>query len=354
MQPDEHPPAVRIGERLVHTNAKPYVIAELSANHSGALDTALAIVDHAADAGADAIKLQTYTPDTMTLNIDRPPFVVGPGSPWAGRTLYDLYAEAQTPWDWHPALFARAAQRGLDCFSTPFDTSAIDFLEQFDPPAYKIASFELLDTGLIEAAASTGRPVIISTGMAQVHEIDDAVRAARRAGGQVVLLRCNSAYPADPAEMDLATVPAMAERWNVPVGLSDHTLDNLASTVAAALGACVFEKHLTDDRSKGGPDESFSLEPREFAEFVTSVHAAATARGRTRFGPSAAEGPSLAFRRSLYVVADLRAGEILTIDHVRALRPAGGIPPKELAEVLGRRVVHDVKRGTPLSADLVQ
>lgn len=347
-------PVASMGDRAVGEGHLPYVIAELSANHGGSVDAAERLVRLAAETGADAVKLQTYTPDSMTLDLDVAPFVAGPGTLWAGRTLHDLYREAQTPWEWHERLFAVAADVGLQCFSTPFDRAAVDFLERFDPPAHKIASFELLDLDLISYAASTGRPLIISTGMASVDEIDEAVGAARAAGdGGIVLLRCNSAYPADPAEMDLAAIPVMAKRWGVPIGLSDHSPGSFAGIVAAGLGACVFEKHLIEHRTDGGPDAAFSAEPEELNRFVADVHQAATIRGQVRFGPSPAEEASLAFRRSLYVVADIDAGEVFTTDHVRAIRPAGGMAPKHLAEVLGRRAAVAVSRGTPLSPEHV-
>lgn len=342
-------PVVRVGARAVGQGHPPYVVAELSANHGGSLDLAEEVIRLAAAAGADAVKLQTYTPDSMTLDLAEPPFVVGPGTLWEGRTLYDLYREAQTPRAWHARLFELAADLGLQCFSTPFDRDAVDFLEQFDPPAHKIASFELLDLELIAHAASTGRPLVISTGMATEDEIDDAVGAARDGGdGGVVLLRTSSAYPADPAEMDLAAIPAMAERWGVPVGLSDHTSGTLAATVAVGLGACMVEKHLIARRSDGGPDAAFSAEPPELADLVAAAKAASQVRGRVRFGPSAAEQASLTFRRSLYVVADLAAGEVITEDHVRAIRPSGGLPPKERLSVIGRRAALALRRGTPL------
>jgi N-acetylneuraminate synthase len=353
----DHPeptPELVIGDRTVGAGHRPYVIAELSANHGGSLAAAEEIVRLAAAAGADAVKLQTYTPDSMTLDLAVPPFVVGEDTLWAGRTLHDLYEEAQTPWAWHGPLFELARELGLDCLSSPFDRAAVDFLEPFDPPAHKIASFELLDLDLIGYAAATGRPLIISTGMATEAEIDDAVGAARAGGsGGVVLLRCNSAYPADPAEMDLLAIPAMVERWRVPVGLSDHTPGSIAAVVAAGLGACVFEKHLIAARADGGPDAAFSAEPSELAELVEDVQTAQAVRGTVRFGPSTAEQASLAFRRSLFVVADVAAGEELTAENVRAIRPAGGLPPKRLDDVLGRRVATAVPRGTPLTEDLL-
>lgn len=350
----DHADEVDLGGRTVGDRHPPYFIAELSANHGGSLATAEQIVQLAAQSGADAVKLQTYTADSMTIDLDRPPFVVGDGTLWAGRTLHDLYREAHTPWEWHEPLFALARSLGLECLSTPFDIEAVEFLEQFDPPAHKIASFELPDLPLIAAAAATGRPLIISTGMASEDEIDDAVTTARDAGaGGVVLLRCNSAYPADPAEMDLRTIEVMRSRWSTPVGLSDHTAGSTAAVVATAYGACLFEKHLIASRSDGGPDAAFSIEPDEFADLVADVTTATAARGGVRFGPSATEQPSLAFRRSLFVVEDVNTGEVFTEFNVRAIRPSGGMPPKHLSSVLGRRAARAIERGTPLSEDLI-
>ena len=351
---DAMPKEVSLGGRLVGEAHTPYVIAEISANHGGSLAAAERIIKLAAEAGADAVKLQTYTPDGMTLDLAEPPFVIGEGTLWAGRSLYELYQEAQTPWDWHEPLFSLASSLGLACLSTPFDRSAVDFLEQFDPPAHKIASFELLDLDLIRHAASTGRPIILSTGMASLSEIEDAVQAARESGsGEIVILRCNSAYPADPAEMDLRTIPEMTRRWQVPVGLSDHSPGSLAAIVAVSLGACVFEKHLIATRADGGPDAAFSAEPAELAAFVADVRLAAKVRGVVRFGPSKSEQPSLAFRRSLYVVADVAEGEEFSSANVRAIRPAGGLPPKRLREVVGKHARRSASRGTPLTDDLL-
>lgn len=347
-------PVVYLGGRPVGEHHPPLVIAELSANHNGSLGTALEVVEIAAKAGADAIKLQTYTPESMTIESDSAPFVVGPGSPWTGRSLYDLYSEAQTPWEWHEVLFERARELEMMCLSTPFDASAVDFLEQFNPPAHKIASFELLDLGLIEYAASTGRPLILSTGMATEDEIDEAVDAARSAGdGGLILLRTNSAYPADPREMDLLSIPEMSRRWSVPVGLSDHSRGSLTAIVASALGATVFEKHVTTSRAAGGPDAAFSAEPAEFSQYVDDVAMATTVRGEVRFGPSVAERSSLAFRRSLFVVESMVAGEEFSSRNVRAIRPAGGLPPSRLKDVLGRSAAGAIDRGTPLTDDLI-
>ncbi len=343
-----------LGGRRVGDGHAPYVIAEVSANHGGSLAAAERIVRLAAEAGVDAVKLQTYTPDGMTLDLAEPPFLVGEGTIWAGRSLHELYEEAQTPWEWHAPLFDLAASLGLACFSTPFDRSAVDFLEQFDPPAYKIASFEVVDLDLIRYAASTDRPLIISTGMAIADEIEEAVEAARDGGdGGILLLRCNSAYPADPAEMDLRTIPEMVRRWQVPIGLSDHSPGSMAAVVATGLGACVVEKHLIAARSDGGPDAAFSAEPAELAALVVDVRAAAAVRGVVRFGPSPSERPSLAFRRSLYVVEDLAEGDTFSMENVRAIRPAGGMAPKRMGEVLGQRASRAIRRGTPMTDDLL-
>lgn len=346
------PPVVSLRGREIGIGHAPFVIAELSANHGGSIDQAVRVVALAAEAGADAVKLQTFTPESMTLDLAEPPFVVGAGTAWEGRTLHDLYVEAQTPWEWHERLFTVAADHGLMCLSSPFDREAVDFLEQFDPPAHKIASFELLDLQLIAHAASTGRPLIISTGMATESEIDDAVVTAREAGdGGVILLRCNSAYPADPSEMDLAAIPEMERRWAAPVGLSDHSPGSMAAVVASALGASIFEKHLIGSRADGGPDAGFSAEPHELAALVSDVREATAIRGEARFGPSRSEQASLAFRRSLFVVADIAEGAVLTDENVRAIRPAGGLAPKHLPEILGRTAAAPIQRGTPLSFD---
>jgi N-acetylneuraminate synthase len=309
----------------------------------------------AADAGADAVKLQTYTPETMTFSGSASPFIIGPGTPWEGRQLAELYGEAMTPWEWYPELAAAAARRGMVLFSTPFDPTAVDFLVAHDTPAFKIASFELVDLGLIEQAAATGRPLIMSTGMATEDEIDRAVAAAGRVGsGQVALLRCNSAYPASPAEMDLRTIPDMASRWQLPIGLSDHTLGTTAVTAAVALGACIVEKHLTVRRDDGGPDAAFSLQPDEFAAMVQAVRETEAVLGAVRYGPSPAEEPSRAFRRSIFVVTDVRAGEQITEGHLRMLRPAAGLAPLELPAVLGRVARVDIAAGTPLQWELIE
>jgi N-acetylneuraminate synthase len=345
---------VRIGSRLVGPGEPTYVIAEISANHGQSYNRALELVHIAKDAGADAVKLQTYTADTLTIDADLPPFRIKEGTLWSGRKLHDLYAEAFTPWEWQPRLKAEADALGIHLFSTPFDATAVEFLEAIDPPAHKIASFELVDHALIAKVASTGRPMIMSTGMATTEEIDAAVEVARSAGaGGLVLLRCNSAYPANAAEMDLRTIPDMVERWNVPVGLSDHTLGSTSAITAVVLGACVVEKHITFSRSEPGPDAAFSLEPAEFSAFVGAVREAEASLGRVRYGPSPSERPSLAFRRSLFVVSDIAAGELFTTDNVRSIRPADGLSPADLPRVLARRAARAISRGTPLSWELI-
>ncbi|GIW07600.1 MAG: pseudaminic acid synthase [Dehalococcoidia bacterium] len=345
---------VQIGRRLVGPGHPVYVVAELSANHQGSLERAAAIVRAAARAGADAIKLQTYTPDTLTIACDRPEFRIG-GTLWDGRTLYDLYHEAFTPWEWHAELQAIALAEGLDFFSSPFDSSAVDLLEALDVPAYKIASFELVDLPLIRRAARVGKPLVMSTGMATLEEIDDAVAAARGGGAAgIVLLHCNSGYPAAPSEMHLRTIPFLADRYGVPVGLSDHTRTPTAALAAVALGACVIEKHLTLSRADGGPDAAFSLEPDELAALVEAVRETEAALGSVRVGPTERERASRALRRSLFVVEDVAPGEVLTDRQVRSIRPGHGLPPKHLDEVLGRRAATAIPRGTPLRWDLLE
>ena len=342
-------PTIRIDDRTIGTGHPTYVIAEVSANHGGDLPRVLEMVRVAAAAGADAVKLQTFTADTMTLDLDTAGFVVGPGNPWSGRRLHDLYREAAMPWDWYPHIAAVAREHGITLFSSPFDTTSIDFLVEQGAPALKIASFELTDLPLIEHAAATGLPLVMSTGMATDTEIDDAVRAA--SGAELALLRCNSAYPSPPEHMDLRTIVDLARRWNVPVGLSDHTLDDTSAIVAVALGASIVEKHFTLARSDGGPDATFSLEPDELATLVRSIRTAEAALGDVRYGPSESDRASLAFRRSLYVVAPVRAGQALTAADVRSLRPAGGLEPRHLPDVMGRVAARDLDVGHPLSWD---
>ena len=346
---------IHIDGREIGTGTRPYLIAEMSGNHNQSLARALAIVDAAADAGADAIKLQTYTADTMTLNIRAPGFVIDdPKSLWAGRQLYELYAEAATPKEWHAALMERARSRGIHCFSSPFDDGAVDFLESLHVPAYKIASFECGDLALVRKVAATGKPVIISTGMASLAEIDEAVRCARAAGcTQIVLLKCTSTYPATPENTHIRTIPALREAFGTEVGLSDHTMGVGVALASVALGASVIEKHFTLRRDEGGVDSAFSLEPAEFAQLRVESERAWQSLGQVRFGATAAEAGSVQFRRSLYIVKPVRAGELLTRDNVRAIRPGFGMAPKHLEQVLGCRLAVSATAGTPLSWELI-
>jgi N-acetylneuraminate synthase len=347
--------SVSVAGRVIGPGHPPYVVAEMSGNHNGSLDRALAIVDAAADAGADAIKLQTYTADTMTIDVDLPAFRLDAGHElWGGRTLYDLYDEAHTPWEWHAPVFARAAERGLLAFSAPFDPSAVDFLEGLGCPLYKVASAELVDLALIKVIAATGKPMVMSTGMATLDEIDAAVAAAEDGGGRdLVLLACTASYPARPEDSDLGTIEALRERFDRPVGLSDHTRGIGVSVAAVALGANLIEKHVTLDRAAGGVDSYFSLEPAELAALCRESNAAWRALGPPRFGPRESERDTLALRRSLYVVADVEAGDLVSAQNVRAIRPAGGLPTGELAGLLGRPFRRAATRGTPLTRDLL-
>jgi pseudaminic acid synthase len=343
----------RIGDRPIGREHPPFVIAEMSGNHNQSLDRALAIVEAAAEAGAHAIKLQTYTADTMTLDLDEGAFrIEDPNSLWAGKNLYELYQQAYTPWDWHAPIMRRAAELGLLCFSTPFDETAVDFLEALRVPAYKVASFENTDLPLIRKIAATGKPMIVSTGMASLAELDETVRAAREAGCRdLVLLKCTSTYPASPENTNLRTIPHLRELFGCEVGLSDHTMGVGAGVAAVALGATVIEKHFTLARADGGVDSAFSLEPHEMQSLVVETERAWRALGEVRYGPTAAETPSLLYRRSLYVVEDVKAGEPFTRRNVRAIRPGLGLPPGRLDQVLGRPARTDLKRGTPLSWD---
>jgi len=344
-----------IGGRPVGLQAAPFFIAEMSGNHNGSLDRALEIVDAIADAGAHALKLQTYTADTMTLNIPHGEFLIqDEKSLWNGRTLYDLYEEAHTPWAWHAPIFERARKRGMLAFSTPFDPTAVDFLASLDVPCYKVASFENIDLPLIRKVASMGKPMIISTGLASLVEIGEAVDAARGAGCKdLVILKCTSTYPASPADSNLRTIPYMREVLGVEVGLSDHTLGIGAAVAAVAMGATVIEKHVTLRRADGGVDSAFSLEPHEVRLLVDETERARQAMGVVRFGATDRERESLVFRRSLYVVKDVAAGEMFSAENVRAIRPGLGLPPKHQEHITGRRAVRDIARGTPMSWDLL-
>lgn len=347
---------IRIGTQQVGDGCTPYVIGEMSGNHDGSLDRALAIVDALADTGVHAIKLQTYTADTMTIDIDRDEFVIqNPESLWYGRTLYELYDEAHTPWEWHWPIIERAHSHGMECFSSPFDATAVEFLEELDVPCYKIASSENIDLPLIRRVAGTGKPVIISTGMATLDEIDEAVAAAREQGcEQLVLLKCTTSYPADPEDSHLRTIPALRERFGCEVGLSDHTLGIGVAVAAVALGASVIEKHVTLDRAAGGVDAAFSLEPREMRSLVDETGRAQRALGEIRFSATEREAGARSRRRSLYLVDDVAAGEELTHAHVRSIRPGLGLPPKYLEAVVGRRVSQAYPRGTPLHWEMLQ
>jgi pseudaminic acid synthase len=344
-----------IAGRQIGPGHPTYIIAELSANHGQQYEAAVRIVEAAHAAGADAIKLQTYRPDTITIQSDAPPFRHSKGSLWEGTTLYDLYQDAYMPWDWTPKLMALATELGMDCFSSPFDFTAVDFLESLGVPAYKVASFELVDLPLVRKMASTGKPMIISTGMSDGAEIDEAVAAARQGGAtEIALLKCTSAYPSPPEAVNLNTIPAMAERWGVPIGLSDHTDGEVVPVAAVTLGACIVEKHITFSRNDPTADAKFSLEPDMFKSMVDAVRVAEKAMGVVRFEPDPAELESRRFRRSLFVVEDVKAGDELTAANVRSIRPANGLHTREYEKVLGRRAARDIPRATPLSWDLIE
>lgn len=343
-----------VKEQIIKRDAKPYIIAEMSGNHNQSLQRAFSIVDAAAAAGADAIKLQTYTPDTMTLNIsDGEFFINDKTSLWFGQSAYQLFETAHTPWDWHKPIMERAATHGIACFSSPFDESAIDFLETLDVPAYKIASFECIDLPLIRKAASTGKPMIISTGMATIPEIGEAVEVARSAGCKdLVLLKCTSTYPASPNNTNLRTIPHMRDLFGCEVGLSDHTMGIGAAVAAVTLGATVIEKHFCLSRDEGGVDASFSLEPDELKSLVVETERAWQAIGDIRYGPTQAEEKARLRRRSLYIGEDMQAGDVLTPVNLRRIRPGYGLEPKFYDILLGRRVARSVKKGTPVSWDI--
>ncbi len=346
-------PFIEINGRRIGPGEPVYIIAEISANHGQSFAQAVELIRAAKSCGADAVKLQTYTADTLTLDCDKEHFKIR-GTLWDGRTLHELYREAFTPWEWQPRLKKIAESLGLTLFSTPFDASAVDFLQAMEVPAHKIASFESCDIGLLRKVAATGKPVIASTGMATLAEIDEMVRTLRAGGAeQIALLKCTSAYPAPPEEMNLRTIPHLAEAFAAPVGLSDHTLGAIAPVTAVALGACIIEKHFTRARAAGGPDSAFSLEPREFRAMVEGVRDAERMLGRIDYGLTPAEEKSRAFRRSLFVTADMRAGELFTRDNLRSIRPSGGLHTRHLEEVLGRAASRDIERGTPLSWSLV-
>ncbi|KJS76531.1 MAG: N-acetylneuraminate synthase [Comamonadaceae bacterium BICA1-1] len=342
-------PTISIAGRRIAADTPPYVIAELSANHNGKLDTAIKIIEEAKKAGADAVKLQTYTADTITLNSDAEEFQIH-GGLWDGKTLYQLYQEAHMPWDWHKPLFDHARKLGITIFSSPFDNTAVDLLEDLNAPAYKIASFEAVDLPLIKYVASTGKPMIISTGMADAEEIQEAIDAAREGGcKELAILHCVSGYPAPAEDYNLRTIPDMIERFGLVTGLSDHTLDNTTAITSVAMGASIIEKHFTLDRSGGGPDDSFSLEPQEMAALCRDARTAWGALGRVDYGRKSSEQGNVKFRRSLYFVKDMKAGDVITADCVRSVRPGFGLPPKYLTAILGKSVKENVKASSPIT-----
>ncbi|MDO8553024.1 MAG: pseudaminic acid synthase [bacterium] len=343
---------IQLGKHIIGSGEPALIIAEMSGNHNHDIKRALKIIDAAALAGADAIKLQTYTPDTLTIDSDTKPFMVT----WNGkrRTLYDLYEEAHTPWKWHKDLFAHAKKRGLMCFSTPFDTTAVDFLETLDNPVYKVASFEIVDIPLLERIGKTKKPVIMSRGMASVEEIRLAMKTLRRFGTKdIILLHCVSAYPASSTDMNISTISDMHKRFNVQVGLSDHTLGTNVAVAAIALGAAIIEKHFTLRRKDGGPDSSFSLEPKEFASLVSSVRLVEAALGKPSYKQSTDEKKNIVFRKSLFVVKDIKKGERFTPENVRSIRPGNGLAPKFYRFIMGKRAARDIARATPLRRNLI-
>jgi pseudaminic acid synthase len=341
-----------IDGREISDSSAPYVVAEISANHNGNIESALRLIDVAKESGADAVKLQTYTADTMTIDSDLPDFQITQGL-WRGRSLYQLYDWAHTPWEWHAELFARAQEVGISIFSSPFDTAAVDFLEQFNPPAYKIASFEVIDLPLIRYAASTGRPLILSTGMANLNEIEEAVTAARDGGcREMAVLHCVSSYPAPPSQYNLATISRLKDILGLVIGLSDHTLSNLTAVASIACGAKIVEKHFTLNRDDEGPDNSFSLEPAELALLVQELRDAWQSIGSATFERQPSEVENLKYRRSLYFVANVAKGAVVTQEHVRSIRPGYGIPPKNIDLIIGKTLRQDVVKGTPVHWDL--
>lgn len=346
--------SILLAGRTIGPGHPPYVVAEISANHNGKLADALKIIEMAKQAGADAVKIQTYRPDTMTIDCGKPEFQIR-GGLWDGLSLYELYEKAHTPWDWHGDLFAKAREVGITLFSSPFDNTAVDLLEELQAPAYKIASFEMIDLPLIARVARTGKPIIISSGMGSVQEIAEALDCARGNGAkEIALLHCVSGYPAPAKDYNLKTIADMMQKFGVPVGISDHTLDNVTAIGAVALGACLIEKHLTLDRTRGGPDDSFSIEPDALAALCRDARAVWQASGEVNYGPVESERGNVSFRRSLYVVTDIEAGEIFDGSNIRSIRPGYGLPPKSLPQLLGKRAARRLERGTALKWDYVE
>lgn len=343
-----------IAGRKIGAGQPPYIIAEMSGNHNGDINRAMRLLEAAHASGADAVKLQTYTADTMTIDVDRPDFRIQ-GGPWDGRILHDLYEEAHTPWEWHPALFSRARELGITAFSTPFDLTSVDFLRTLDAPAYKIASFELTDTPFVSKVAAEGKPMILSTGLAKLSEIEQAVVAVRCEGlNDFALLHCISAYPAPASDSNLATIPHLGAAFDCPAGLSDHTLGTEVAVASVALGATVIEKHFTLARSDGGPDAAFSLEPSELSALVRQTRTAWEAIGRPHYDLKGSERGSIVFRRSLYAIADIAEGETFSDENIRSIRPGHGLPPADINRVLGRQAKRAISRGEPLDWDLVR
>jgi N-acetylneuraminate synthase len=342
---------ISINNRLIGKDCPPYVIAEMSANHNGSLEAALKIIEAAKSSGADAVKLQTYTADTITLDSEFEDFQIT-GGLWDGQSLYQLYKTAHTPWEWHPALFEHARKMGITIFSSAFDQTAVDLLESLDTPAYKIASFEAVDLPLIRYVASTGKPMIISTGMADAEEIQEAIDAARGAGcKELAILHCVSGYPAPAADYNLRTIPDMIERFGVVTGLSDHTLDNTTAVASIGVGAAIIEKHFTLDRKGGGPDDSFSLEPQDLSDLCERVKTAWESMGEVNYSRKSSEQDNVKFRRSLYFVEDIKAGEEIAPKSIRSIRPGFGLPPKHIDEIIGRTAAHDIERATRVTWD---
>ena len=347
-------PSITINGRRIGADVPPYIIAELSANHNGKIETAIEIINMAKRSGADAVKIQTYHPDTITFNSDTEDFKIH-GGLWDGRTLYELYEEAHMPWEWHAPLFEHARKIGITIFSSPFDTTAVDLLEKLDAPAYKIASFEAVDLPLVEYVAHTKKPMIVSTGMANIEEIQEVIDAARKAGcKELAILHCVSSYPAAAEDYNLRVIPDMIQRFGLVTGLSDHTLDNTTAIASVAMGVSLIEKHVTLDRKGNGPDDSFSLEPSELAALCRHTKTTWEAMGEVDYGLKPGEMENVKFRRSLYVIKDIKAGEILKDEHVRSIRPGFGVPPKFLSNILGCKALVDMKAGTPVKFENIE